>query len=75
MGQKTPSTRVLDVVFERQFRSREQAHSDIRFADCGKATSYRIAELSRHQFVFEFRGSRSDVVQTVVTHRMMLLML
>ena len=40
IGQEAPSTLAFDVILERDFCSREQAHSDVRFADGGKATSY-----------------------------------
>ena len=61
-------TLAFDVLLKRDLGAGKQTHRYVWFADRGETARDRVIELSHNQFVLDFRGSRCNVVQTVVAH-------
>src|SRR5215468_3215376 len=58
----------FNVVFECDFRPRQQTHGDVRFSGGGETSRDAVGELGCDQLVSDLRRPGSDIVQTVVTH-------
>src|SRR5262245_20101964 len=62
-------TVALHVIFESKFRTRTKAYRHIWFTDSTETVCGRAVECRRYQLVADFRGTRGDVMQTIVAHQ------
>src|SRR5216683_314738 len=59
----------FDGVVEGKLGARQKAHGNARFSNGGESACNRVVELGCYQPVFDFGGTRGDIMQTVVAHR------
>lgn len=61
-----PTTLVLDLFLECDFRAGKQAHGHVQFANRRKTAGYRATELGRYQLVVDPREPYSSAVTVVL---------